>query len=408
MDADGQAGEIRRLKKEAGKLRLKLAISEQNRERLEHYLDKRHSLFKASIMEIRAAKEQAEAAVLMKDKFISLISHDLRSPLSTIILLQKVTMSRHKDSQCAECKTALGKSVGICETMLQMTDDLLDSARIQGGNIRLSRKICNIRDICNCVMEDLGYLAAKKEVILKNAVPSEARFYVDRVLLQRVTHNLVTNALKFSNKGGMVTMFMPGGQNVLAVKDAGTGISKALLPDLFKYEVKTTTPGTSGEQGTGFGLPMSMDIVKAHGGTIRVTSEKGEGTTFFVEMPDMKPLVLVADDDDVLLFTIRKYLENMGAEMVMAKNGAEAFTIAMDKEPALIITDLKMPVMDGFVLLQKLKGEAMHSHIPVIIITSSTDIAIRKKAFEYRADDFIIKPLSEPDFMPRIGRFIAG
>ncbi|MBI5637018.1 MAG: PAS domain S-box protein [Nitrospinae bacterium] len=359
---------------------------------------------------LKAAKEEAEAATLLKDKFISLLSHDLRAPLSTVTLLQKVAISKHADSRCDECMTMLGNSIGICETMLKMTDNLLESAKLQTGNIQLRRRICNVRDICDIAIDDLRHLAETKGVVLKNEVPADARFYLDKALFQRVVHNLVMNAVKFSAKGGMVTVFLPGGNNKqLAVKDAGTGISKKLLPDLFKYEIKTSTAGTAGEQGTGFGLPISMDIMKAHGGTIRVTSQKGEGSTFTVEMPDMRPLVLVADDDEVSTFALRTYLENMGAEVLAAQNGAEALEIVQEREPALIITDLKMPVMDGFALLHNLKTGAKHSHIPVIIITGSNmgDIDIRQKAFEHKADDFITKPLSEPDFIPRVSRFIA-
>lgn len=359
---------------------------------------------------LRAAKETAEAALLMKDKFISLVSHDLRSPLATIILLQKVTMSGHADSECGECKTTLGKSIGLCETILGMTDSLLESARLQGGNIRLNKKICNVWEVCNAIIDDLDFLAAKKGITLKNEVARDARFYVDKALFQRVVHNLMTNALKFSHKGGSVTASTVSGQNnVLLVKDMGTGIDEQLLPHIFKYDVKTTTFGTAGERGTGFGLPMSMDIVKAHGGTIGITSRKGEGTTLSIEVPNTKPAVLVVDDDDVSIIVLSKYLENLGAEVVTASNGAEALKIIQDKEPALIITDLKMPVMDGFTLLQRLKAEAKHAHIPVIIITGNyaSNIPMRQKAFEFGANDFITKPLSEPDFMPRINRFIA-
>lgn len=365
---------------------------------------------KAAEDKLKAAKENAESATRLKDKFISLLSHDLRSPLASIILMQKVTTSSHKDAKCGECKTMLGKSIGICETMLEMTDNLLESARLQGGAIRLNRKICDIKGICETVMEDLNYLAAQKEVVLKNELSDGVRWYVDRILFQRVMHNLVVNALKFSAKGGVVTIFQPDGNNKqVAVKDTGTGIIKKLLPDIFKYEVKTTTTGTSGERGTGFGLPMCMEIVKAHGGTIAAASQMGKGSTFFIEVPDMKPLALVVDDDEVSTFILGKYLEHLGADVLIAANGAEALDIIHAKEPVLIITDLKMPVMDGFALLQKVKSESRYSHIPVIIITGSyaDDIAMRQKAFECKADDFIVKPLSEADFMPRINRFIA-
>jgi CheY-like chemotaxis protein len=155
---------------------------------------------------------------------------------------------------------------------------------------------------------------------------------------------------------------------------------------------------------------MSMDIVKAHGGILRATSQKGEGAVFFVELPDVKALVLVVEDDEVSAFTLRAYLENMGAEVLEAKNGAEALKIIQGRQPVLIITDIVMPFMDGFALLQNLKNSAKNSHIPVIVITATHagDIDIRKKAFEQGASDFITKPLLESDFIPRITRFIAG
>lgn len=359
--------------------------------------------------ELRRTKEQVEAATLLKDKFVSLVAHDLRSPLATISMMLNTALSNIQGARYGQSADILKKVNGVCETMMEMTVNLLDAAKLQTGDIRLNRKMCGIKNICDGIIADLNYLAAQKGIALKNDVPHDARLYADRILLQRVMHNLVMNAVKFSNKGGMITVFLAGGNSKeLAVKDTGTGIHESLLPGLFKYEVKTTTAGTAGERGTGFGLPMSMDIIKAHGGTIRVTSRIGEGSVFFVGMPDTKPPVLVADDDENTVFILRAYLENMGAEVLTAKNGAEALEIVQRRDPALVISDLAMPVMDGLALLQNLKNSAKYSHIPVIIITGNRSIGIRQSAFEHRADDFITKPLSEPDFIPRIGRFITA
>ncbi len=358
---------------------------------------------------LKAAKELAENATQMKDKFLSLVAHDLRSPLANVILLQKVTMSANKRPECDECRVMLGKSIGVCETMIGMADNILESAQLQGGVIRLNRKICGIKNLSDAVIGELAILAGEKGVVLKNEVPPHARLYVDRIMFQRIIQNLVSNAIKFS-KGGVVSVFMPAGQNVVAVRDNGVGIDEHILHDLFRYEVKTSTVGTSGERGTGFGLPLSMEIAKAHGGTIRVVSKKGEGSVFYVDMPDLKPLVVVAEDDEVSAFPLRRFLEDMGAAVVVAKNGAEAMEIVQAKNPALVITDLMMPVMDGLTLLQNLKADAQYAAIPVIVITGTyaNDIEMRKKAFEYRANDFITKPLSEADCIPRIGRFITG
>lgn len=358
------------------------------------------------------AKERAEAATLMKDKFISLVSHDIRAPLSTIIMFQKVTMAVHMDAQCDECKTVLGKSVATCEGILAMADNLLESARLHGANMALNRKMCNVKDICYAAIGDLVHLASKKGIVLKIDVPEDARLYVDRALFTRVVHNLAVNALKFSHQNGVVSISLSTDRenSILAVRDTGVGIDEEFIPDLFKYEVKTTSTGTFGEQGTGLGLPISMDIMKAHGGTISVSTEKGRGTAFFAEVPNIKPVALIADDDEVLVFTIRQYLQSMGMEVVAVENGAEALEIIHDKKPVLLIADIKMPVMDGLTLLKTLKSNGQYSRIPVLIMTGNyaDDIEMRQKAFELGAGDFIIKPLSKADFIPRINRFIAG
>lgn len=364
---------------------------------------------KAAEEQLKAAKEEAEAATVLKDKFVTLVAHDLRSPLATVSMMLNAALTNLKAARYGQSVDMIERVNHMCETMMEMTVNLLEAAKLQSGDIILNKKMCNIKNICDAVIGDLSYLAGKKGIVLKNEVPDDARLYVDKILFQRVIYNLVTNALKFSNENDTVTTFMPGGQRaVLAVKDTGTGIHESLLPDLFKYEVKTTFPGTSGERGSGFGLPMSMDIMKAHGGTIRAASRQGEGSTFFVEVPDTKPAVLVADDDEEAVLTLRKYLENMGAGVLTAKTGTEALEIVHEKAPVLVITDLAMPSMDGLALLQNLKTNAKYSHIPVIIITGNRGIGIRQTAFEYKADDFITKPLSEPDFIPRIGRFISG
>ncbi len=359
--------------------------------------------------QLKTEKEKAEAATLLKDKFVSLVAHDLRSPMATVNMMVNLTLSNLKAGRYAESTEMLAKIHVMGETMMEMTVNLLDAAKLQSGNIQLARRILGVKTVCDALVGELSHIADKKGVALINNVPDNARWYVDKILFQRVIHNLVTNAVKFSHKSGTVTISaLTGNPMQLTVADTGTGIHESILPDLFKYDVKTTTAGTGGERGTGFGLPMSMDIIKAHGGTIRVSSRVGEGSLFSIEMPDVKPAVLVVDDDEGAVALLRIYLESMGAAVLTAANGAEAMEIVQNNNPALVITDIAMPLTDGLALLQNLKNSPKHSQIPVIIITGNRSIGIRQTAFEYHADDFITKPLSEPDFIPRIGRFIAG
>ncbi len=189
--------------------------------------------------------------------------------------------------------------------------------------------------------------------------------------------------------------------------DTGIGIKDKRLKTLFNYEERTSTVGTSGESGTGFGLPLARDIMKAHGGGLHVESTYSEGSTFYVRLPHVRPNVLIVDDEQIIIDTLKNLLKATDVECLEAVNGNMGQEIAKQKLPHLILLDIFMPDMDGLELLEYIKSNPITRKIPVIVITGDPKIETRDKVFELGADDFITKPFNIEDLIPRVRRFVG-
>lgn len=359
--------------------------------------------------ELKEAKEQAEKATELKDMFVSLASHDLRSPLSSILGYVGLLSYEVADKLNEEQKDSLDRIQKASEHMAKMIDGLLNLSRVQSGKIKLSLQFIGGSIIAGSVVENLKFQANGKGITLVSEVPKGIRLYVDIQLIMEVIQNLVSNAIKFCQRGDRIDLFVPSENGTtLAVRDTGVGIGKELLPNLFKAEVKTTTPGTAGEQGTGLGLPLCKEIVGQHGGTIRVESEEGVGTTFFVDLPMVRPRVLVVDDSRPDRMLITRILTKIDIDFLEAENGLDALETLdrSDELPHLIISDISMPVLNGFGFLEGIKKNPRTKSIPVIMMTADTKKETREKAIQLGANDFFSKPLVLHDFIPRVEKFL--
>jgi signal transduction histidine kinase len=237
---------------------------------------------------LKLAKEQAEAATKLKDNFISLVSHDLRSPISSIALLFSELGRNEKifDGADKVFLEMINDAQITCETLIDTIDQLLDISRLQTGKIELRPFPFKVEPLVSEVFAGVVSIAKEKGVELVNEVPEELLLNADRSLVARVVGNLVSNALKFSGKGDKITVYVVSEQPLaLAVKDSGAGVNQKNIPNLFKHDIKTSTVGTGGERGAGLGLPLSNDIMTLHGGDISVESAIGEGSVFYLNFP---------------------------------------------------------------------------------------------------------------------------
>ncbi|MBI4829815.1 MAG: PAS domain S-box protein [Nitrospinae bacterium] len=238
--------------------------------------------------DLRRAKETAEEATRLKDKFVSLVAHDLRSPFNSIVGSLRALLSGEGSNPLSPAQKELARrSLTSSENLLTMIDHLLDISKLQSGKITPRAVPFPARVLAENALSEVEMSARRKGITLVNDVPKGALLLADQGLFTEVIRNLVSNAVKFCPSGAMVRVFVPEGKsNTMAVADTGPGVGPELCRDLFLHEIKTTTTGTAGERGAGLGLPLSYDIMKAHGGTLRVKSQKGKGCVFYAELPE--------------------------------------------------------------------------------------------------------------------------
>lgn len=358
--------------------------------------------------ELKKAKEAAENATRLKDKFVTLVAHDLKSPLSSVTELLKLIES-DKDSLLNQWyKDLIEKVLDSCQNMLKMIDELLNVTRLQTGNIRPETSFFDGNNLVQAVIGTLMALADKKEIDVQNDVPQKTRLFADPMLFEQVLQNLLSNAIKFCEKGDRITVFVPDDEPAtIAVRDTGTGMSDRMQKVVFSYEEKTSTMGTAGELGTGLGLPLSRDIMNVHGGSLFFESEKEKGSTFFARLPHVKPTILIVDDDLSARNLAKLRLKDLGAEYREAENGREAIEKIEKEMPHLILLDLRMPVMDGYEFLSLVRSQPDKISIPIIVITSELEVEVREKVFRLGANDFVKKPVESNDLIPRVRRFIV-
>lgn len=240
--------------------------------------------------ELERAKDAAENASRLKDKLVSLVSHDLRSPITSILSLLELARSGQQGSVEPRQAELLSKAAETGENMLGMIDRLLDMGRLQSGILQLEKKFTGLGLIVTGAFDGMRISAAAKGVELVNLVSPETQAYVDRDMMMSVVGNLVSNAVKFSHRGGVVEVYVTGSERlVLAVRDHGVGVSRREAEDIFTAERKPARTGTAGERGAGVGLSLCAEIVQAHGGRIWAEPGPDGGSVFFVEIPRVEP-----------------------------------------------------------------------------------------------------------------------
>ncbi len=357
---------------------------------------------------LRRAKEEAEQATRMKDQFVSLVAHDLRGPFTSILGFLELLENDKKDPLSKRHKGFVRWMLESSQKMVEMIDEILNISRLKTGKIIPKAKFINAHFLGEVLIGQIRPMAEKKGIRLENNVAVHCRLYADPDLFGEVLRNLLSNAVKFCRPGGYINLYcLEESPTTLAVQDNGVGIAKKRLAKLFSLEEKNSTVGTAGEHGTGFGLPFSMDLMKAHGGTLTVTSKENEGSTFFAYLPEVMPQVLVVDDDADFRQLLLLRLQPERVAIREAGSSLSALQLVASQPFHIIIADVQMPGMDGFELLKELRNHPETHDIPIILVTGDDSIPTRERAFQLGANDFITKPLDYADFLPRVRRFLG-
>ncbi|MDH5677678.1 MAG: response regulator [Nitrospinota bacterium] len=353
------------------------------------------------------AKMAAEKAIRDKDKYISLIAHDLKSPFTSIIAFLKLLGKGKISLLDLDNRPLFDSIIESSERATKMIDEVLSLSRLGIGAVKLCPRYIDAQAAAHSAISLMGHIAQGKEMRVINKIPLGTRIYADSALFGEVLANLLSNAIKFTERGGEVVFFTPMGQpTTVAIRDNGVGIADEMLPKIFRHDLKTTTEGTEGEKGTGLALPLCREILRAHKGDLSVESSRGGGSVFYARLPERRPKVLVVDDQPIARKKIRMLLAPTNAEVLEVESATEAMSRAVAQPPDLICLDLNMPGVDGYEVLETLKRSQDTSAFPIIVITSDDRVETREKAIRLGADDFITKKVLESELLPRARKFI--
>ena len=237
--------------------------------------------------QLEAQKRELKQLNASKDKFFSIIAHDLRSPFSGLLGLTDFIVKNVEKFTKLDVKENLTELREVANTVYSLLENLLAWSRLQRGVMEHTPEDIELQPLATQIMRLFASNARQKEIRLVNGVPAETVAHIDKRMLDTVLRNLVSNALKFTDKGGKITIAARRNGNgvEVAVADTGTGIPAADIPNLFRIDVKYTNVGTAGEEGTGLGLILCKDLIERNGGRLWVDSTIGKGTTFIMRLP---------------------------------------------------------------------------------------------------------------------------
>ncbi|WP_020528030.1 hybrid sensor histidine kinase/response regulator transcription factor [Flexithrix dorotheae] len=401
----------------------------------------------------RMAKEKEHEISQIKLKFFTNISHEFRTPLTLIIGPVEKLLDTNLNKEQIEKHLRLIHRNSI--RLLQLVNQLMDFRKINQGKMKLHASEEDIVSFIEEIVDNFRFLAVEKaiELTFTSSLKSQ-RLWIDKEKIDKVIHNLLSNAFKVIKKGDRITVELDLLRNnsnqqnsvSITVSDTGPGISKENLKKIFEEFYQVKQRGSS----TGIGLSLSKSLIELHHGELLVMSKEKEGSSFIIHLPigkahlenrdgilfsqepiqpytPLKPLInaeveslpknilddkmpktiLIVEDDNDVNFFLRESLQS-GFNIKTCQNGQEGLEIAAKNNIDLIISDIMMPGMDGLELCKKVKSNIDTSHIPVILLTAKTEDDEIIEGLQTGADDYILKPFSMKLLMARVENLLES
>ncbi|MCW7468804.1 hybrid sensor histidine kinase/response regulator [Leptospira kanakyensis] len=342
---------------------------------------------------VKARTLELEKANRWKANFVSLISHDLRSPLNSVNQILDVIDFSFSESSEEEKK----KFLEICKTgvtqSLRMLEQLLDVSRFDAIGTKLIQTRFCVNELLNEIIESVEPLATLKGIRIQKETPIQAEIIADRTLIGEVFKNILTNSIKYSylNSEVWVGISYKGKWLSVEIRDRGLGMSEEQIHKLTGEENIKSLPGTAGERGTGLGLQLCMNILEAHFGKLRIKSVIGVGSSFEISLSKSTKSVLLVDDSGNFRSDLAEVMRRNQWIVIEAGNGEEALSHLSRITPSLLITDLQMPGMNGISLIHEWEGRRHKDQkIPIILISSDAPLSGGDKFLEEEGLESIV------------------
>ena len=389
-----------------------------------------------------AALKDAEDANQAKTNFLAVVSHELRNPLNSILLwCNALLTTRTLEGKVDQGVNAIWRAA---KAQAQLIEDLLDISRIESGQMRFDVQPTNPAEVVRAAVDSMSPAAEAKSIAVQVVLDPRADVVMgDSQRLQQAVWNLVSNAIKFTPKGGKVQVRLEriNSHLEIVVADNGQGIDKRALENVFDRFWQAGGPN-SGDRGMGLGLSIVKHIVTLHGGTVTAHSDGlNMGSVFIIRLPvpvttaglasparrhpTVAPIaqiaqvtrlesisVLVVDDDAETRDALRSLLTSVGASVKTAETVEGAIAVLAESYPDVLVSDLGMPGRDGYWLIKEVrlreKDSAASEHLPAIALTAYGRVEDRVEVFASGFDSHVMKPVDPAELAAIIKRLVEA
>jgi len=403
--------------------------------------------------ELERARFEADRANEAKSQFLANMSHDIRTPMNGVIGMLRLLDTRGFVSE--EGMMYLKNARHASNSLLVLLNDILDFSKIESHSIVLEQIEIESQPLLGAMFVSLAPIAEDKNISLQldfNQVPES--FIGDPTRLQQILMNLVSNAVKFTDKGRVeikleYTFEQAEGNLTFRVIDSGIGLSEHQLVHIFDKFSQADTSTTRNYGGTGLGLSIAKELVYLMGGELKVKSQLGQGSEFYFSLPMLHqpniPLqtrhidlitlnppslmdtgafapmqsgftILLAEDNLMNQLVATEELKGLGMHVEVAKNGSEAVTMWQQQHFNLILMDMHMPLMDGLEATHKIRQleaqieeqseEKTDAHIPIVALTANAQVADYHRCLEAGMDDHIVKPFDTKTLAKTLAKYL--
>jgi PAS domain S-box-containing protein len=384
----------------------------------------------------REARREAEAAARSKDEFVATLSHELRTPLNAIFgWVQLLRGGALDDGARVHALEVIERST---RTQTRMVEDLLDVSRMMSGNLRIEPRPVDLAAVVNAAVDAVRPALDAKSLNLVTGLDSEAGPVAgDPERLQQVIWNLLTNAIKFTPRGGRIEVRLERRDSGVQVQvsDSGRGIAPDFVPRVFERFSQAEASSSRSQPGLGIGLALVRHLVELHGGTVQVASDgEGRGATFTVRLPvpatlqghraggpdshpaspvvdPLRPLsglhVLAVDDDADARELLRVAFQQAGARVTVADSARAALAALEAVAPSVLVSDIGMPDQNGYELLEQVRAAEHGSRLPAVALTAYARVEDRDRAIRAGFQLHIAKPI-DPAMLVRAVALVCG
>lgn len=373
------------------------------------------------------AKVQAEQAAIAKSQFLSTMSHEIRTPMNAVIGFTHLLMQNPREDQ----KEYLNTLKFSAENLLVLINDILDFNKIEAGKIEFEEVDFSVRELISNIKHAIIQKADEKGIHFKLLIDDDVPDMVigDPVRLGQILTNLISNSIKFTDKGKVTistTLIAAKDDKVtinFEIKDTGIGIPKDKQETIFESFTQASSDTTRKYGGTGLGLTITRRLLQLQGSDIVLKSREGEGSVFSFDLTfksstktlhrsktrhrmfkeSLKGLrILIAEDNQINVLLAKEFLRQWEVECDVAENGIIALQLIKTNHYDLVLMDLQMPEMDGYETTMQIRQMEQYKDLPVIALTASAMMNIQDRAFVVGMNDYISKPFNPDELYGKI------